>query len=172
MTLRRLGFGCVLVWLLSPAVVSADEHRAGLFAGFSDLKGSNLLGAHFTGDFAPLYQGHAELKRLSVIGDFSVNHGTHQGADVTIKTGLIGGGYEIPMGHSKQAIAGQALLGWVSGAGDNGTLALGALYEYLPHHGKLGWQWGVRVQYDHLNRKGEQNFHRVSVGIAFRDKTK
>jgi hypothetical protein len=172
MTLRRLGFVLGFVFLLFPAAVRADEHRAGIFGGFSYMEASNLWGFHTTGEVVPYHYGpNSRFKFFPVIADFSLHNGTHEGADLTVKTGLFGVGARKVVGQ-KQVIAAQLMFGWVSGAGSNGTTSFGTLYEYLPRRTEMGWHWGVRVQYDYLNRSGDQNFHRASIGVVFRDKTK
>lgn len=175
MTLRRLGFVLGFVFLLVPAAARADGHRAGFMAAASDLKASSLWGFHTTADvvFGDISQPGWWPKYFSLIGDFSVHNGSHDGVDdVTIKTGFVGGGVRFALSDTSPIVGGVHLLfGGVSGDGGNGTVGVGALLEWVPMRTHEGINPGVRVQIDYLNRDGSQNFTRITIGGVIRFKT-
>ena len=161
MPLRRLWI--VLGFLLLPAVASADGHRAGLFGGGSYLRGSSLWGVHASGDWAPF-----TYRKFIFIGDLSVHSGTHDGADVTIKTFMGGGGWAFPKGDHVVTLHG--LGGGVRGGGSRKVGAVGGSYAFVAHRLAAGWQKGIGVQVDRILIKEADDFWRVSAGVVIRYK--
>jgi hypothetical protein len=174
MTLRRLGFVLGFVFLLNPAVASADAHRAGFMAGGSDLKASSFWGFHTTADyvFADISKPGWH-KYLTLIGDFSVHEGSHSEDGGKTKTGFGGVGLRFAMSDQSPIVGGIHILGGgVSGDDSNKTLGFGALLEVVPWRTKTPMNIGFRVQWDYLNRAGDQNFNRISFGGVIRLKDK
>lgn len=173
MTLRRLGFVLGFVFVLFPAIASADAHRAGIYGGVSGAFASKLLGAHTTFDLAlGEYTTDSKYKYVNLIYDFSIHDGKHNDADLTIKTGLTGLGVRFARSStSDHVFGGHFLVGGVSGFDDCFATAVGGLYEIVFHRSTTGWQKAIRVQYDYVGIKGDTDgFHRLSAGIDFRFK--
>ena len=166
MRMRFFGIALGLLFFV-PAVVSADGHRAGVFAGGSYMDASRLWGNHTTGEYT-LFDIKTWRKNIVIIGDFAVHGGSHDGDEAGPKTGLGGAGFR--WAHSdtaKWVVGGHVLGGGISGPGGNGTMAWGGVFEILPERNTEGWHPGFRFQYDFLDREGE-NFHRYSAGVVFR----
>jgi hypothetical protein len=160
--LRRLWI--VLAFLLVPAVASADDHRA-IFGGGSGLKASKLGGIHLSFEAAPSETDPA-LKCLLFIGDFGLHTGTHDGADVTIKTFAGGVGWRIAPGakHSGQV---HGLFGGANSEGNTEFVTiLGAAYELLVSDSPK--RIAIRGQVDGIIPKEGDKFLRFSGGVVFR----
>jgi|SoiMethySBSTD1v2_1073268.scaffolds.fasta_scaffold15053_3 hypothetical protein len=174
MTLRRLGFVLGFVFLLFPAVTRADAHRAGFMAGGSDLRASSFWGFHTTADyvFADISKPGWH-KYLTLIGDFSVHSGSHDSDSDKTKAGFAGVGLRFAMSDDSPIVGGIHVLGGaVSGDDSNKTLGFGALVEIAPWRAKKPMNVGFRVQWDYLNRAGDQNYNRITIGGVIRLKDK
>jgi hypothetical protein len=162
MLLRRLWI--VLAFLLVPAVASADAHRAGAFGGGSYLKASSLLGYHFAGDVVPIDKG--VFQYITLIGDFSIHAGSHNGSTDMVKTTVGGPGFAFAIGD--HVITGHALFG--DGLGEGTVKVTGGSWEYLIHRLSPGWQKGLKVQVDRIFVNDLDDAWRISVGAVFRYK--
>ena len=130
MLLRRLWI--VLLFLLVPAVVSADGHRAGIFGGGSFMKASKVLGVHTSTELV-LFKS---LPRLLVIpDDISIHNGEHEGVPVTVTTVMWGGGWSLaPTDGTKPHMPSVHLL--ISSVHSIGTdadlaMAVGDVYQLM-----------------------------------------
>ncbi|HYN09062.1 MAG TPA: hypothetical protein VES67_16885 [Vicinamibacterales bacterium] len=167
--LRRLWI--VLAFLLVPAVANADGHRAGIFAGGSFMRASEIVGVHTSTELV-LFKS---LPRLLVIpDDISIHRGQHESGRVTVTTVMWGGGWSLaPTDDTKHAPSVHLLIGGVQGMGNDADLAMavGGVYQLVDRN-VMGWEIGVQAQYDYFffPRTDAQNFHRVSGGLVFRKK--
>jgi hypothetical protein len=174
MTLRRLGFVLGFAFLLVPAVARADGHRAGFMAGASDLKASSFWGFHTTADyvFADISKPGWQ-KYVTLIADFSVHSGSHDSDSDKTKAGFGGVGMRFARSQHSPVVGGvHLLLGGVSSNDSNKTLGVGALLEIAPWRASQPMNVGFRVQWDYLNRAGDQNYNRISIGGVIRLKDK
>lgn len=171
MLLRRL---CIiaLAFVLIPAVANADGHRAGFFGGGSYLKASSLGGFHVSGDivFGDVTTANA-YKYFSLVGDFSLHKGTHDGGDATIKLFMGGVSKKFAASDTSPHVGSiHGLLGGANGAGDTTFVgAVGGAYEFIAHR-EADKQVGFRVQVDGIFPKDGDNFLRASAGVIFRFK--
>jgi hypothetical protein len=160
--------------LLIPSAAQADDHRAGLFAGISFARGSTLVGFH---ESYEVTSPRPANRNLSVVGDFSVNFGSHDnGADVTQVPFMFGVRY-MPTwlaDHQKLVPFGQFLVGGVytnDGVDDgtDGAFAFGGGVDFLPTRDASHEGWGVRAQFDYIVRGGEgDDIPRFSAGVVYR----
>ncbi len=170
MVLRRLVIACAFAFV--PAVASADGHRAGLFGGGSYLRASNLGGFHVAGDvtLADLSLPNGKFKYFSLLGDFSLHKGTHEGADVTLKTFTGGASFKLAASDTSKNLGGVHFqIGGINGGGGTELVfVVGGTYEYIPHRDR-DEQWGFRTQVDGVIPKdGDNKFLRVSAGVLYR----
>jgi hypothetical protein len=166
--LRRL---CVaLLFMLVPAVASADGHRAGFFGGGSYLKASSLGGFHVSGDvvFGDVTTP-SKYKYFSLVGDFSLHSGTHDGEDTTIKLFMGGASMKFAASDTSPHVGSvHGLFGGANGGGDTVFVtAIGGAYEFIKHRDG-DRQVGFRVQVDGVIPKDGDKFLRASAGVVFR----
>ena len=163
--LRRLWV--VLAFLLVPAAASADDHRAFFGAG-SALHASTLGGFHASGEVRPLHLD-ATWGGLTIIGDFSLHSGTHEGADVTFKTVAGGVGWRVATADGKHAGRVHGLFGGANAEGNTEFVTiLGGAYEFVP--GGTASRFAIRGQVDGIIPKEGDKFVRISGGVVFRFK--
>jgi hypothetical protein len=174
MRLRFFGIALGLLFFV-PAVASADAHRWGASGGGGGASGSQMWGVHTTFDytFYDVRKPDARVKFFNLIYDFSVHSGTHEDADVTIKTGLTGLGVRWARNSESRHVFGvQGMVGGVSSLPDCFAGSLGGLYEYVKHRSNNGMVVAVRGQYDYIGIKGDtRGFHRYSGSLVFRFQT-
>jgi hypothetical protein len=170
--MRLRPFGIAIGFLLVPVVASADTHRWGFYGAGSYAKASNLFGFQTSGDVAvgEFMTSEGWYKALTVIGDFSVHAGEHQGVDTRLKVFQVGPGFrKAASSTSKHVVGAHALYG--STLGDAGRFAqtYGGSYEFAPHRVENGWDTAFRVQYDVVVPNGaDNNFQRFSFGGVIR----
>jgi hypothetical protein len=157
--------------LLIPTAAGADDHRAGLFFGFSYAQGSRLLGIHGSVELTL-----PEYEHWSMVADFSRNSGSQNQNDITRVPFLFGVRYTAAWQDSQKVVpSGHFLVGGVHATGaEDGTdwaFAMGGGLDFLPLRSKSREGWGIRVQGDYIIRLGDaDNFPRVSVGGLYRFK--
>jgi hypothetical protein len=165
-------FGIALGILLVPAIAGADAHRWGASGGGGGASGSQMWGVHTTADFTfyDITKPDSRVKYFNLIYDFSVHKGTHQDADVTVKTGLTGLGMRWARNEQSPHVFGvQGMVGGVSSLPDSLAGSLGGLYEYVKHRSDTGTVVAVRGQYDYIGIRGAtRGFHRYSASLVVR----
>jgi hypothetical protein len=170
--MRLRFFGIALGILLVPAVASADAHRWGASGGGGGASGSQMWGVHTTADytFYDITKPDSRVKYFNLIYDFSLHSGTHDGADVTVKTGLTGLGVRFARDKDSPHVFGiQGMVGGVGGLADSFAGSFGGLYEYVKHRSDTGKIVAIRGQYDYIGIKGAtRGFHRYSASLVLR----
>jgi hypothetical protein len=180
----------VIVLVLFPHTVQADDHRADFYAAaFSFVPGSLLLGPHATinktlelGAEQPAAKPGEKPRKNKmfslVLADFSTHFGSEadEGKRVTVAFGgriskALGGNYKVV--HSGRALAGVA---YGTDNPDDKTdpgFVFGYEMDYMPGRTSLEYEgWAFRAQVDYVVRKGDnENFVRLSTGFAYRWKT-
>ena len=173
--MRLRFFGIALGLVLVPAVASADAHRWGFGGGGSGASGSKRYGFYLSGEVvvADFIAHESVYKYVTLIGDFNMTGGSHEGVDITRKTGGVGPGLRFSKNATWPHVGGvHAILGKATSADGLETrfaTAIGGLYEFVPHRATAGWETAFRVQYDYILSKGDGNsFHRFSFGGVIR----
>jgi hypothetical protein len=173
--MRMRLFGIALGFFLVPAVASADAHRWGASGGGGGASGSQMWGVHATADytFYNITKPDSRVKYFNLVYDFSVHSGTHEDADVTIKTGLTGLGVRWARNSQSPHVFGvQGMVGGVSSLPDSFAGSLGGLYEYVKYRSRNGKIVAIRGQYDYIGIKGAtRGFHRYSAMVVLRFQT-
>lgn len=175
MRLRFCGIALGLLFFV-PAVASADAHRWGFGGGGSGASGSKVYGFYTSAEvvLADFTIMHGSVyKYVTLIGDFAMTGGSHEGVDFTRKTGGVGPGLRFSENAKSKHVGGtHAVFGKATSADGQETrfaTAVGALYEFVPHRAEAGWETAFRVQYDYIISKGDGNsFHRFSFGGVIR----
>jgi hypothetical protein len=176
MRLRFFGIALGLLFFV-PAVASADAHRWGFGGGGSGASGSKRYGFYTSGEVvvADFIAHESVYKYVTLIGDFAMTGGSHEGVDITRKTGGVGPGLRFSKNATSPHVGGtHAIFGKATSADGQDTrfaTAIGGLYEFVPHRDEVGWETAFRVQYDYVISKGDGNsFHRFSFGGVIRFK--
>ena len=170
--------GLALVVLLVPAVVTADDHRADRFAGFTRSGGgSSLFGIHVTD---AITIPNMKSKDLALLADLSVHFGSHNENDMTRVPYLVGLRWTFakdnlpPEQKPKFLPFVHGLVGGVytnNGAESGNSFAgvIGAGFDYVPRRGQARREgWAVRVQFDYIG--SGDDFTRFSTGLVYRFK--
>lgn len=161
-----------LGFLFVPAVASADTHRWGAGAAGSYANASNLYGFHLSGDVAvgEFITRQGWYKAVTVIGDYSIHAGEHDGSDVRVKVLQFGPGFRKAASEKSQHVFGaHALYGKTLGDAGRFAQTYGGSYEFAPHRVENGWDTAFRVQYDVVVPNGvDNNFQRFSFGGVIR----
>ena len=172
MHIRHVAAAVIVVFgiVVGSTVVSADGHRAGLFAAYSKASGSTLHGVHVAYD--TLFKPKPErYKYVTLMGDFSAHNGKHNGEDVTLITVMVGAHFSRALsddGRGRQHSVGAHWLGGgVFNDGNSPATAVGATYDFVFKPDRAGL--ALRVQYDRVFRGGDAvGYDRMSFGGVWR----
>ncbi len=172
MRMRLIGF--VLGILAIPALASADGHRWDGYIGGSGGDGASKLGGIHQAIGIALGGAH----RVSIVGDFSTQFGSHDGIPVTQFAYMTGARVALSKYEQKFKPSAHVLFGGVyqndgrSSDTTDGAVAVGFGIEYVskPTSRELKDGLGFRMQVDRFYRMGDlrSDFWRVSAGVIFR----
>ena len=174
--LRKAGVAVAL--MLIPGTLSADDHRADRFGGFSYGRGSSLFGVHYTDAITLPQLGD----KLSVVyADLAAQFGSEDGSDVarfSYMTGLrltmakepgTNGVYPKFLPFA-QGLIGGVYNDRVQEGGNDFAVAVGAGFDYVLSRERPPQETtevALRAQVDYFV-KGGQDFPRFSFGVVIR----